>query len=128
MDFKEFLRKIFLFYPPITNEHLTVEILFNEYDKALNIGAKYNYDNAFSDLLRNYVKRTCPTCGEIKQVLEKNLIEESKPLVNNGVTFKSIFGTINGEEFEFGIEPGLTEWQAQQNLVKRGFYNIRLAD
>lgn len=127
MDLKEFLRKIFLFFPPATNEYLTTEILFKEYEKALNTGCKYNYENAFSDLLRNHLKKSTPTCGVLKQILEDNLIEEFKPLINNGVTFKTIYGTINGEEYEFGIEPGLTEFQAQQNLVKRGFYNIRVA-
>jgi hypothetical protein len=127
MNFMEFLNRVFLFFPPKVSEGLTIEEIYETYEKTLNIGKKYNYDNAFSDLMRTRLSSKTPTCGEIANVLDRNEICEEKPLVEKCIEFRTIIAYKKGHgNLEFGIEPGMTEEQARRNLIARGFSNIRL--
>ena len=127
MNLYEFLNRIFLYYPPETNEALTLETIYSDYTKALETGATYNYDEAFLQLLRNYKYRKTPPIIDILSVLNANKINVPKPKVNDGSAWDgTIVGTAkNGVDYEFAIEKGLSFEDARQNLIKRGLTNIR---
>jgi hypothetical protein len=126
VNFFDFLNRVFLYYPPETNEALTLETIYSDYSKALETGENYNFDEAFIQLLRTYKFRKTPTISDLLGVLNSNKIKSNEI---KEISFNAWQGTIiatkSGIDYEFAIENGITFEEARQNLAKRGLTNIR---
>ena len=127
MNLYEFLNRIFLYYPPETNEALTLETIYSDYTKCLDNGTNYNYDEAFLQLLRNYKYRKTPPIIDLISVLNSNkIVSLDQNKKDDGSVWEgTMIGTKNGVDYEFAIEKGLSFEDARQNLVKRCLTNIR---
>lgn len=125
MDLIEFVNKIFNRYAPDLKGNDTIESITEDYITALDTGKKYNYDNAFIDLMRSYSFKTLPTVKILLETLEQNKIHENCKS-NNYVIFESIwaFHPIHKHWYEFGVEPEIGISATIRALSKQGFTNI----
>lgn len=97
MDKDEFIRKLFILFPPERNYQETVEI----YSEALDDGRNYNYQKLFKKIIKDYKYKTAPA---VSYILEKlPLVEIRQIPLNSGLEGEVVKKIINGHEYEFTI-------------------------
>lgn len=119
MNLQEFANKILRRYPPDEqDDEFTTDFL-----KALDIGGNYDYDNAFTELMRSFAFKTTPSAKLIIEILKRNVIKEEKkppaPVIG------SIYADKDGYTYCYGVESEIGEWKTTQWLLKNGFTNLR---
>ncbi len=121
MNIQEFVNKVFLRYPPAIRGNDTEEDVMVDYLKGLTTGKDYDYEEAFTDLMRSYPHKTLPTVKFLLEILQKNEVFESKK--SQWQRLKPLWA-FKKRWYEFSIPPGSNESEACKWLVSKGFGNI----
>ena len=119
----EFVSKVFLRYPPDIKGNDTEEDLMLDFIQALSTGKKYDYDNAFIDLMRSFRFKSLPTAKILLETLEQNEIKTEQQKYNR-LEFPSLWAQKGGHWYEFGVEPEAGTSVTVRALSKQGFINI----
>lgn len=115
MNLTEFLRKIFIAFPP--SEKCDVAATLQLYKETLQTAVNYDYNKAFDEFVKLYKYRRLPSIGELTDAL--------KPFVqkdNTVIEFRNVIAYKGKNRYDFAYNPADQCYtNVKRNLISQGF-------
>lgn len=102
MILSEFVNKIMLRFPPTLNNGDTLESYITDYINALNIKGLYDFEQAFTELMRSYSFKTTPPVKIVIEILKRF---EIKPVIKDEPeVWETIIVQKGKQIYEYGVK------------------------